>query len=60
MWNVEIIFISSKPKIQYRELKTVRKLKGPSKVSSLESEKKANTNGEGRRVLGGTVDRMDK
>ena len=48
------------PMIQYRELKTVRKLKGPSKVSSLESEKKANTNGEGRRVLGGTVDRMDK
>ena len=48
------------PRIQFTELKKVRKPEGPSEDSSilLEREKKAITSGEGGRELGGKMGRV--
>jgi hypothetical protein len=50
------------PKIQSTELKTVNKLKCPTRDASvlLGKEKKAISIGEGRRDLGGKVDRVGR
>ena len=48
------------PKIQSIEIKKVNKLKGPSEDTSvpLGREKKATTSGEGRKNMGGKVERV--